>query len=82
MSDDQTICANCKWWTINTKNVADERRHGAFGYCRFNPPVMGDHDCDRWPCTVGDEWCGRFEYRDHRAARLLRTKYMTKGEAA
>ncbi len=79
MSKDQKqICTYCKWWSPNTTTdlVA------LYGQCRVGAPIADSEGAGLWPTTGADDWCGKFQDHDDRAARLLGTKYMTDGEAA
>jgi len=47
-------CSECNYWLRVDENQ---------GECRFNPPPVTtspNHPDDRWPHTLGDDWCGRF----------------------
>jgi hypothetical protein len=73
-------CEHCRWWSGNMH--ADI--YPIYGDCRISAPNADVEGAALWPSTGADDWCGKFEARDDRAARLLGTKYMAgaDGEAA
>lgn len=67
-------CENCRWWDMGASQ--------SFGQCRFNAPTMDEAGFGVWPQTGSVAWCGKFEARDDRAARLLGTKYLAGSDGA
>lgn len=81
MSEKQESCGNCKWWDQSYAKV--DPSIGWQGQCRAHFPAIDPETGGAvWPVTYGADGCGCFKHRDDRAARLLQTKYMTRGEAA
>jgi hypothetical protein len=70
-------CEHCRWW--EAVGISE-----SWGQCHLNPPTIDAAGQGTWPLTRCTSWCGKFETRDDRAARLLGTKYMAgeTGEAA
>ena len=60
--DNLANCGSCKFWEQLCDKSPD-------GYCRINPPVIllfPGRDPDeqvetRWPVTMEEDWCGKFE---------------------
>jgi hypothetical protein len=66
MSKDQKeICLYCKAWCILIDPGHDGMTMGR-GECRLHGPVLANY-VQRWPTTVGDDWCLDFVERpdDH-----------------
>jgi hypothetical protein len=59
-------CANCRWWRKATGReresyVSEVRDRMGFCHRRSPVPVASGVFCERWPMTVGDDFCGDFE---------------------
>jgi hypothetical protein len=77
MSKDQKeICLYCKAWCIFI-DPGHEGMTMGHGECRLHGPTM-NNSVQRWPTTVGDDWCLDFVERrdDHDRRKLLETDYM------
>lgn len=83
--DEKRICQYCKWWRQNFESGELPAENYA-GECRVDSPVviLAPRRAAEaaWPETFGHDWCGKFEFRDDRAARLLGTRYGKEPEAA
>ena len=52
-------CENCMYWRCGEGDFTV----GAYGECRFNPPVYGSgdpYDEGHFPYTAMVEWCGKW----------------------
>ncbi len=49
-------CDKCRFWKAPTHGNA------LTGECRFNPPAYTTVVRTIWPCTKGDDWCGKHEH--------------------
>lgn len=47
-----TTCEHCRYWR--------KQDGGPNGECRLNPPSLST-TMERWPTTVPDDWCGKWE---------------------